>query len=85
MDNRLIFLYPVYTELWGRGVISGAGRGDPVQGEGCTGGKSPVISPTLMRTEHKGREAGEEAAEKSRYSCMRARTVNRHRWMRRES
>ena len=56
-----------------------------MQGEDAMGGKSPMKATTLMRTEHKGREAGEGAAEKSRYSCVRARTVNRHRWMRRGS
>ena len=56
-----------------------------MQPQGKEGGKSPSEEARRKRTERKSREAGEGTAEKSRYSCIRARTVNRHRWMRRES
>ncbi len=85
MDNRFRFLYPVYTELWGRGEITRAGRGKPGAAAGLGGRQIPLRKAGRKRTERKGREAGEGTAEKSRYSCIRARTVNRHRWMRRES
>ena len=48
-------------------------------------GKSGAQSEDVMWSEPKGSEAGEPAVEKSRYCFVRTRTVNRHRWMRRES
>ena len=68
MDNRLRFLYPVITELWGHGSISEAGRGDPVQARKPEGGKPPLKGEDVTRSERKGSEVREETVEKSRYS-----------------
>ena len=48
-------------------------------------GKSAMQTEDVMRSELISSEAGELAAGKSRYSVYCTRTVNRHRWMRRES
>ena len=68
MDNRLRFLYPVITELWGHGNRVSAGRGDPVQARRGAGGKTPVINWSVMGSERKGSEAVKDTVEKSRYS-----------------
>ena len=52
----------------------------------CAGGKTPVHGGSgVKRSKHKGSEVPGVPAEKSRYCVPRARTVNRHRWMGRES
>ena len=44
MDNRLIFLYYLITELWGRRRIRKAGNGKTgASGKSCMGGKSPKL------------------------------------------
>ncbi len=48
-------------------------------------GKSAVQSEDVTRSELKVAKYAIPAAKKSRYCVIRARTVNRHRWMRRES
>ena len=45
MDNRFRFLYPVYTELWGRGEITRAGRGKPGAAAGLGGRQIPSEKP----------------------------------------
>ena len=68
MDNRLRFLYPVITELWGHGNGTGAGRGDPVQAPRRLGGKSLRENRSVTWSERKGSEASKDTVEKSRYS-----------------
>ena len=48
-------------------------------------GKSGTQSEDVMGSETISSEAGELAVRKSRYCVHCTRTVNRHRWMRRES
>ena len=48
-------------------------------------GKSALQSEDVMCSEVISSEAGELAVRKSRYCDTHTRTVNRHRWMRRES
>ena len=44
MDNRSIFLYRMYSELWGRRRITGAGNGKTgTRAKECPGGKAPGI------------------------------------------
>ena len=57
----------------------------PVQAEYLVGRKIRCITRIRDVDRTKSREAGELAAKKSRYCFIQARTVNRHRWMRRES
>ena len=85
MDNRLKFLYYDDTELWGRRKRALPGMEIPGQA-----GQEPwrqirmaIRGRDVYRT--KSREVCELSAEKSRYCYQRTRTVNRHRWMRRES
>ena len=84
MDNRR-FLYCGMTELWGHIRKAEAGNGKPgkqgtnrlgksgQQWEARCGAKtsSEVHEPCIKK--------------RSRYCLYRTRTVNRHRWMRRES
>ena len=86
MDDRLIFLYCDMTELWGHARKAEAGNGKP----GASGGVAGLENPSCIR-QRRDAERNEVAkmrplpVEKSRYSVARARTVNRHRWMRRGS
>ena len=85
MDNRLKFLYCHRSELWGRRGKGRAGNeetgasGGGVRLENLSGNPKPLGGPK------RSREASEPAAKKSRYCIYGTRTVNRHRWMRRES
>ncbi len=85
MDNRWKFLYYDITELWGHGRKAWARKGKT-----CTSGvgvhqANPVCNPNPLRGAKRSSEAREPAVEKSRYRLYHTRTVNRHRWMRRES
>ena len=85
MDNRLKFLYCGITELRGHGEEARAGsektgaRREPVMEE------KPHGKGSRLSGANKSSEARGGAVEKSRYCLYRTRTVNRHRWMRRES
>ena len=68
-----------YVESMGRERKDRCKRGRSMKG------KSGAQSEDVMGSETISSEAGELAVEKSRYCLSRARTVNRHRWMRRES
>ena len=86
MDSRWKFLHPVPAELRGRGREARAGKGKPGASTGC--GMREARVQESRRCEAERNRSSEEcrpAAEKSRYSLVRARTVNRHRWMGRES
>ena len=82
----LRFLHPLLSELRGHGKGSGAGNGKPGASEVVSG----LENPSCLR-QRRDAERNEVAkprplpVEKSRYCVARARTVNRHRWMRRES
>ena len=86
MDNRLIFLYRMVTELWGHGRETWAGNGK----SGTNGVVAQQANPLCMRRSRdvertKVVKHVPPPVEKSRYCLPCARTVNRHRWMRRES
>ena len=86
MDNRLRFLYCSVTELRGHGGEAGAGDGEPGASGAGEGQENPSLqSETVTRSETYSSEAGRPAVEKSRYGSCCTRTVNRHRWMGRES
>ena len=60
MDNRLIFLYYLITELWGRRKVGKAGDGyTGASEEPCEGGKSPLLRRCVMRIEIISREVPE--------------------------
>ena len=85
MDNRLRFLYHVSSELWG--------HRRKADREGNTGASEEEsgwqIRRTIRRRDADRTKVGKcliPAVKKSRYCVIPcARTVNRHRWMRRES
>ena len=86
MDNRRRFLYRMGTELRGRGREARAGDGKTGISAGGGAEEKPRAGSRGRDMERKeSSEARGEAAEKSRYGFPCARTVNRHRWMRRES
>ena len=86
MDNRLKFLYPVVPEMWGRGHKRHAGKGKTGASAGAMQEEKPLhTGGGVKRSKHKGSEVPGVPAGKSRYGVPRARTVNRHRWMGRES
>ena len=85
MDNRLKFLYRDITELWGHGVLTEAGKGKTGASTGGEIQAKPYLNPMVLRGANKSSEAHGPSVEKSRYCVYRTRTVNRHRWMRRES
>ena len=86
MDSRSRFLHPFMTELRGHGKGSGAGNGKPGASEVAAMEENPH-----GRRQRRDAERNEVVklrplpVEKSRYRVARARTVNRHRWMRRGS
>ena len=85
MDNRLKFLYCRISELWGH---RGKGRaGNEKTGASGGGARLEKLSgnPEPLGGPKRSREASEPAVKKSRYCVSDTRTVNRHRWMRRES
>ena len=86
MDSRSRFLHPRETELRGHGQGRGAGNGDPGASERAGGEENPP-SVRQRRDAERKRVAKPRplAVEKSRYGFHGARTVNRHRWMRRGS
>ena len=84
MDNRLIILYCVHTELWGRRLKGRAGNEETGARRGA-GGRQIPLGKRGADAEAVWPEASDGTAKKSRYRCVRTRTVNRHRWMRRES
>jgi hypothetical protein len=52
MDNRLIFLYRVQTELWGHGRVGRAGKGKTgSSAKDSPGGKSPGCFRSVKRSE----------------------------------
>ena len=85
MDNRWRFLYCMVTELWGRMWGAGAGKGEPGTSAAGVMQANPHHEPRALRGPKESREARSTCAEKSRYRLPCTRTVNRHRWMRRES
>ncbi len=86
MDSRFKFLHPLLSELRGHGKGSRAGNGKPGASEGVAGLENP---PCMRRRRDAERNEVVKLrplpVEKSRYRVARARTVNRHRWMRRGS
>ena len=86
MDNRLRFLYCSMTELWGRmrGACDGSGK-PGASGGGARLEKPPGITQRRYAERTVSSEACSARAEKSRYCSYCTRTVNRHRWMGRES
>ena len=85
MDNRWRFLYCDMTELWGHVQRAEAGNGKPGASEVPGGLANPPFNGKTRRVPKKSREVRELCVKKSRYCSYRTRTVNRHRWMRRES
>ena len=85
MDNRLIFLYCIMTELWGRMCKAWAGTGKTGASAGGIGEANPPVKPVALSGAKRSSEARGACAEKSRYCSCCTRTVNRHRWMRRRS
>ena len=86
MDNRLRFLYCGMTELRGRIGVAWAGNGKPGASAGGGGEEKPPTRTQWRDAQRrKSSEACKAGAEKSRYCSYRTRTVNRHRWMGRES
>ncbi len=85
MDNRWRFLYCCMTELWGRMQRAWAGRGKTGASEVGEGKANPPFNPKTRRGANYSSEARKLCAKKSRYCSYSTRTVNRHRWMRRES
>ena len=82
----LRFLHPCYQNCGDTGKGSRAGNGKPGASEVVAG----LENPPCMR-QRRDAERNEVVklrplpVEKSRYRVARARTVNRHRWMRRGS
>ena len=86
MDSRWRFLHPVLAELWGRGREAQAGRGKIRRKRRMRHAANLYAGAGgVKRSEPKSSEVCGPAAEKSRYCPVRARTVDRHRWMRRGS
>ena len=86
MDNRLRFLYPAASEMWGHRHKAGAGSGKPGASAGAVREANPPHEGGgVKRSEEWSSEACGVAVRKSRYRVPRARTVNRHRWIGRES
>ena len=86
MDNRLKFLYHVSSELWGHRRTAHPGNGNTGASEVGVRKEKPPYK--IRRRDAERTEVAKHpipAAKKSRYCVARARTVNRHRWMRRES
>ena len=80
----LRFLHPLLSELRGHGKGSRTGNGKPGASEVVAGLENP---PCMRRRRDAERNEVVKLrplpVEKSRYRVARARTVNRHRWMRR--
>ena len=85
MDIRWRFLYCGITELWGHVQKAGAGNGKPGASEVPDTLANPCANGKTRRGPKESREARELCVKKSRYCLYRTRTVNRHRWIRRES
>ncbi len=85
MDNRLKFLYRVLSELWGHRTEAKPGNEKTGASAGLVRLENPFNNRKALSVPNKSREVGIGAVKKSRYCVIRARTVNRHRWMRRES
>ena len=85
MDNRWKFLYCHISELWGRRGKGRAGNEKTGASGGGVGLEKLSGNPEPLSGPKRSREASEPAAKKSRYCVYGTRTVNRHRWMRRES
>ena len=86
MDNRWRFLYHKSSELWGHRRIVQPGNGKTGASEvGAWKEKLPGESRRRDAERTKVAKCMIPAVEKSRYCVTYARTVNRHRWMRRES
>ena len=79
------FQYHIKTELWGHRREMGARNGKTGASEVAVWEANPPCKAKALRGPNKSREVGIGAVKKSRYCVIRARTVNRHRWMRRES
>ena len=82
----LRFLHPLLSELRGHGRETWAGNGK----SGTNGVVAQQANPLCMRRSRdvertKVVKHVPPPVEKSRYRVARARTVNRHRWMRRGS
>ena len=86
MDNRFIFLYCDISELWGHRDQNRTreSKDRDKQGRSLVG-KTAKQSEAVIWSEIISSEVGEGAVKKSRYCVYRTRTVNRHRWVRRES
>ena len=86
MESRCRFLHPRTSELRGHGKGSGAGDGRPgASGTGKGLEKPPFISQRRDAERKRVAKPRPLPVEKSRYGVYGARTVNRHRWMRRGS
>ena len=86
MDSRWRFLHHDMAELRGRVRQVGPGAGKPGPSGVPAGKENPAREEGNRdgdRTE--SREERRPCVKKSRYCSSRTRTVNRHRWMRRES
>ena len=85
MDNRWRFLYCVPPELWGRMCEVQAGNEKTGTSGEAARPEKPPRNAVPRRGPKKSREVHGACAKKSRYGAARTRTVNRHRWMGRES
>ena len=80
------FLHPLLSELRRHGKGSRAGNGKPGASEVVAGLENPSCMRRRRDAErNKVVKLRPLPVEKSRYRVARARTVNRHRWMRRGS
>ena len=71
--------------MWGRIRKVWAGKGKTGASEGGDMQANPHVNPRALRGAKNSSEAHRQGAEKSRYRVYGTRTVNRHRWMGRES
>ena len=85
MDNRRRFLYYAISEMRGRMWKACAGKEKTGASAMCGGKEKPPLKTRALSGPKKSREACRTCAEKSRYCAAGTRTVNRHRWMGRES
>ena len=85
MGNRWRILYCKIPELRGRTRKVRAGKEKTGASAGGEGKANPPFNPVALSGAKESSEAGGASAEKSRYSVSYTRTVNRHRWMGRES
>ena len=82
MDSRFIFLHHAVSELRGHGEEARARDGAGSK-RGIRGGLNQPVRRARDGERTISSEERGGAVEKSRYRVLHARTVNRHRWMRR--